>query len=266
MIIDESCRYVSLTGNDIPTELYSKIIELDSQVFAEGSDDYEADTSMPPEVLMSFLKKNILTTTIIYDQIEDRVIGYYQAFPLKDDFLQKYVSGQTTFKEMTDDDVEKYVPTTQGQKLYIWSIGIDKEYRGKKIEDFPSSKLNGKSPVKIMVEALANAVINLRKQGVKISEIYCEGVSDKGQALASDLTDGRLLHSDEEKDFLMYGNVFKFENMVKRLPEDVKNALIEKYNAVSGYSKTKLGDNMDRLVVDTAESEKLDKKRDENDI
>ena len=257
MKIDDNSRYVSLTGNDIPKELYGKIIELDSRIFSNDSDEFEGDTAVDDSILLSYLEKNILTTTIIYDQFKDEVIGYYQAFPLTSEFLKKYAAGQTTFADMSADDIERYVPGGEGQKLYIWSIGILDEYRGKcELQDSQTSPLNGKNPMKILVEALAVAIINLKKQGVGIDEIYAEGVSTKGQSLAYGLTEGRVLHEDKENDFVLFGNKFKFENMVAKLPEGVRVDLIRRYNAIGAPAKELLGDKVDELVSGVQETKK----------
>lgn len=248
MFINKNCRYVALTGNDIPFELYNKIIELDSEIFSNDSDEFEGNTAVNPDTLKSYLEKNILTTTIIYDQEKDEVIAYYQAFPLEAKFMEKYVNGKTSFSEMTADDIECFVPGKE-QNLYIWSIGIKEEYRGKCVlNDTEASALRGKNPMKVLIEGLAGAMIDLKKQGVIISEIYAEGVSEKGKKLASELTDNRLLHEDVENDFYLYGNKFKFENMVKRLPEEVKIDLMSKWNSVDFQRGKKLGDNLSKLI------------------
>lgn len=63
-------RFVSITGRDIPQDLYSKILDFDQEIFSADADEYEGDTTMPRDTLMSFLQKNILTTSIVYDKQE----------------------------------------------------------------------------------------------------------------------------------------------------------------------------------------------------
>ena len=95
---DTRGRFITITGRDIDPSLFDKIVALDSEVFSEDSTDFQADTSMPEDVLKSYLEKNILTTTIIYDRKEDKVVGYFQAFPLEKEFAQDYIDGKKHLK------------------------------------------------------------------------------------------------------------------------------------------------------------------------
>lgn len=91
-------RFVSYTGRDIPEEYYKKILDFDAEIFSDGADEFQGDTTMPADVLAGFLKKNILTTTIIYDRKEDRVVGYFQTFPLEKKFIDKYIKVKRNLK------------------------------------------------------------------------------------------------------------------------------------------------------------------------
>ena len=155
-------RFVSMTGRDIPQDLYFKILDFDEEIFSADADEYEGDTTMPRDTLMSFLQKNILTTSIVYDKQEEKVVGYFQAFPLEENFLAKYIAGEATFKDMNASHVLDY----DGEKplsLYVWSTGISKEYRDKEIQDF-GGEPHGEKLYKHMIGTLQSLLLKLQNR------------------------------------------------------------------------------------------------------
>lgn len=230
-VYKENVRYVCFTGKEIPKELYDKILKLDAEVFSIDANEYDCDTTMPKEVLRGFLKKNILTTTIIYDQLQKRVVGYAQAFPLRQEFLDDYATGKAIFKDLTSEQVETY-EDGKPKSLYFWSIGLIDELRGKKLSDTKASELDGKSPFKLLIENFAWSIVDVKKEGYSISKIYSEGVSEKGIKFSKTICgEKNLLHENKEENCALYGGEFNFKNLVKGLDREIKDKLIAAYNS-----------------------------------
>lgn len=114
------------------------------------------------------------------------------------------------------------------------------------IEDF-GGELDGKTFYQVMIENFAKSIIDVTKQGANIKNIYCEGVSGKGQELSRSLTKNNLLHEDKENDFILYGNTFDFNvfNRLKNFDE-----LLREYTACKDYNKKNksLGNNVSDLL------------------
>ena len=247
---DKRGRFITITGRDIDPSLFDKIVALDSDVFSEDSTDFQADTSMPEDVLKSYLEKNILTTTIIYDRKEDKVVGYFQAFPLEKEFAQDYIDGKKTFKDITSDVVATY-ENGKPLCLYVWSVGISDEYRGKAIEDF-GGELNGKKMYKVLLTEFMKSVIAVTKQGANIETVLCEGVSKKGQNLARKITGNHVVHEDKENDFLLCYSEFdpsKLLDESDRSKDLIPIELVEEYRrAKQKDSRKVLGNDLDKLT------------------
>ena len=197
-----------LRSYDIPESMFPKIADLDSEVFASDSDDFGGDTTMPKETIFGLLKKNISTTIVIVDENENP-IAYYQVFPLEKQFQEKYINGKLGFKDLDDSKVlgseEKEID------LYVWTIAIKKEYRGMKVQD-PANPNETVAIMKLLQEGLVDCLSDLIKQGVKINNIYGEGVSEKGKALMEGFCGKEgLIHENKEDNFAMYGSKFNPE-------------------------------------------------------
>ncbi len=242
-------RYVTYTARNIPEHLYPKILDFDGEIFSEDADDFQSDTTMPRDVLMSYLKKNIDTTTIVYDKESDKVVGYFQAFPLKKNFVKDYISGDKTFKDITGDVIEPSL-SDNPQSLYIWSVGITKSLRGKTMEDF-NGALHNKKIYQVLLAEFTKSLINIIKSGANISSIVSEGVSKKGQTLSSQLTNNSIVHENKEEDFILYASEFNPENfrglVSDELVDELSDAFNKQKNKAYQSSKQKLGDNLTML-------------------
>lgn len=240
----EKGRFIVYTGRNIPKKIYNKIIDLDAEIFNEDADEFQSDTSMPKDTLMSYLKKNILTTTVIYDRQQDKAVAYLQAFPLTQEFFESYKKGEKSFQDITADVIEGG-SSNNPLNLYVWSVGISKEFRGKVINDI-DGEVDGKKMYKVLLAEFVNSLINITKQGSQIENIICEGVSKKGQALAMTISGGNIVHEDKEQDFLLCASKFDINNF-KGLVED---DLIKKFNDIKNVQNRNsgLGNNINKLT------------------
>ena len=190
-----------LYGKNIPKHLYSKIVELDSEVFSTENEEFTGDTTMPPEAVYSMLEKNILSTVVVVEG--EQVIAYFQTFPMEREFEKQYVLGEKTFKDLDGNNVQ---PERQGNiNLYLWSLGIKKEYRGKRFESGGASV----SIMQLLHEGLVDALADMKKEGIVVKKVLGEAVSEKGRKVVIGFCgeDG-LMHEDKENDFYMYGAAF----------------------------------------------------------
>lgn len=248
-----------LYGYDIPKSMYPKIADLDSEVFSEGAEEFSGDTTMPKETVIGLLEKNILSTVILVDD-NDEVIAYYQTFPMVKEFEERYVRGEATFKELDGDKL--LGSSAKNINLYVWSIGITKAYRGVKVKD-PSNPEQLVAIPQLLHEGLVDALVDLKKSGVNVQNIFGEGVSEKGVALMKSICgENSLIHKDEENEFYMYGSQFNVDCPAFarcRNIEKLKKAYSAKQN-----SGEVLSENIEKLKDDSNVDAFADKKENED--
>ncbi len=182
---------ISLTGANIPESLYPEIVQFNYDMFVptkNAEEGYKIDASMPLDVIESFYRKNIDLTTILYDNEKNKVVGYFQWLLLDKSFSDRYKIHELTFKDMSTKVLltREDVVNNRDFVLYVWSIGIDKNYRSKEIESLLTENIknNGKlnnikitqdvrnrSALKIMMCELLYAVLDYMKDGVSFCEI-----------------------------------------------------------------------------------------------
>lgn len=193
-----------LYGYDIPKEYYSKIADLDAEVFSADAEDFSGDTTMPKETIIDMLEKNITSTVIVVDDFEN-VVGYLHTFPMEPEFEDLYINGKATFKDLNGSKIQE--ANQEKINLYIWSIGIKEEYRGKKFLDKDGEKLV--SVTQLLHEGLVDSLVDIKKHGTTIEKVYGEGVSEKGVEIVKRFCgENSLIHADDENEFYLYGANF----------------------------------------------------------
>lgn len=176
---------------------------MDWEVFA--GDDFDEKIYVPKETIISFLNKNISATVIVCDE-NNKPIAYFQVFPLKRDFEEKYIKGAVDLYDITADDILD--ENAKDINLYLCAIAILKEYRGVKVVNAANPGVEV-SVVKLLLEGFVDCLIDLVNIGVKIHNFYGEGVTDKGKALCKSFCgENSLIHQDEKTGYAFYGGPF----------------------------------------------------------
>ena len=204
-------KFLVLTGNDIPKSMYGKILDFDEKIFNKANVDFNIDTSMPRETLLSFLNKNITTTSVIYDTDANKVVAYLQAFPLKPDFAEELKSGLKSFKDITSKNVEEYCQN-QPLCLYIYSLGVDKKYRGKLMQTSIGHYPSKQKMVNILISEFVNKLKQLVDKNVIIDSVLFEAVSEKGKEFA--LKANGELFNNPNTNTVMYYSKFDINNFL----------------------------------------------------
>ncbi len=185
-----------LYGANIPKHLYGKIADFDSEIFPADSDEFNHDTAVPREQILSMLEKNIQTTVIMIDDHEN-IMAYFQSFPIYPEYEEKFLRDELDF---TDVDGDKIMPPdSENINLYIMSAGIKKEYRGIKIPRPNEENVN--SPIVLLLyEGLVDSIIELYEKGVSIENVFGNAVSPKGVRMMEGLCgkDGLISGNDAE--------------------------------------------------------------------
>ncbi len=191
-------------GNDITDELFDKIADLDAEVFSEGAEEFVGDTTMSREAVLSLLRGSTDSTVVVLDD-DGSVVGYFQTFPMEKDFERRYIKGEASFHEL---DGSKLDYDSKIINLYLWTIAVKKEFRGKKFPD-PADPTRQISITQMLHEGLIDALVDLKKHGRTVQRIFGEGVSDKGVAIVKNFCgEDSLIHADEKNAFYMYGSDF----------------------------------------------------------
>ena len=194
-----------LYGNDITEDIFEKIADLDAEVFKADGEEFGGDTTMSRDAVISLLKKSAQSTVVVLDD-EGSAIGYFQTFAMKKDFEEKYIKGEVSFHDLDGSKLLDY--SEKSINLYLWTIALKKEYRGKLFPD-PSDPTRQISVAQMMHEGLIDALVDLKKQGCSVEYIFGEGVSEKGvKTVQRFCGKDSLIHSDKENEFYMYGSSF----------------------------------------------------------
>ena len=208
-------KFIVLTGKDIPKRIYKKILDFDEEIFNKENTDFKVDTSMPRNILNSFLNKNISTTSIIYNNNSKKVVAYLQAFPLKHELVEDLKYGEKSFKDITSNDIEYYSPN-KPLCLYIYSIGVAKKYRGKLLNFNIGNYPSGQKMINILINEFINKLKQLETNNIIIDSILCEGVSKKGQEFAMKATGGQILFNNNDIGTMMCYSKFDINNFLNK--------------------------------------------------
>ena len=187
-----------LYGFNIPTSLYDKIADFDAEIFPANSSEFEIDTNIPRNQILSMLEKNIQTTVIALDDNND-IVAYYQAFPITRECEEKHLNNDLSFKDIHKSNI---LPVNSKDiNLYIMSVGIKRKYREKHIED-PNNP-NVFVPLMLLLnEGLVDALTDVICNGTTIRSVFGEAVSEKGFRIMESLCGKDGLIYANNKDFL----------------------------------------------------------------
>lgn len=199
-------RYKVLYGKHIKKEMFDKIIDLNCEVFDNSESDFDGEVAISRETLMSYLNKNIESTSIMYDSQQDKVIGFFWTLPFTKEFTKQYLNSEKSFMDITEDVIVNY-ESGKEYDLYFFSMGIQKELRGQKLVD-SSSVINGQSVFKLLNEGFVEALTELKENKITINKVFAEAVSDKGNAICKNICRNKLIHKDEVNNFHLYLNNF----------------------------------------------------------
>lgn len=184
-------EYKILTGENINEDFLEKIMEVDRECYAK---EYVGELAN----MQVRYRKNKQSFVCVMDG--DRVAGYINFFPVVDSLWEDIVD---TGMHIRDDDItaDEVVGFCKGEdhNLYILSVVIREQYRGKK---------QGQKPVvKILTDAFIDYLNKLQSDGYAINAIAATAVSDGGKKFLRNcmfgerrkLTDGNIVYVCEDE-------------------------------------------------------------------
>lgn len=184
-------EYKILTGESINEDFLEKIMEVDRECYAN---EYVGELAN----MQVRYRKNKQSFVCVMDG--DRVAGYINFFPVADSLWEDIVD---TGMHIRDDDItaDEVVEFCKGEdhNLYILSVVIREQYRGKK---------QGQKPVvKILTDAFIDYLNKLQSDGYAINAIAATAVSDGGKKFLRNcmfserrkLTDGNIVYVCEDE-------------------------------------------------------------------
>ena len=184
-------EYKILTGEGINEDFLEKIMEVDRECYAK---EYVGELAN----MQVRYRKNKQSFVCVMDG--DLVAGYINFFPVVDSLWEDIVD---TGMHIRDDDItaDEVVEFCKGEdhNLYILSVVIREQYRGKK---------QGQKPVvKILTDAFIDYLNKLQSDGYAINAIAATAVSDGGKKFLRNcmfgerrkLTDGNIVYVCEDE-------------------------------------------------------------------
>jgi hypothetical protein len=154
--------YLIISGSQISEEHLKQAVEIDHL-------NYPAEYSGILETCITWHKRNPDIYTMILDRTTRNVVGYINAMPLSDDYLERILAGNTLDTDIPEEQICTF-DFPDRYRLYFSSIGIHPSYQ---------------SPAAF--RSLYNAFIEklgfLAKQEIFFSEIIADAVTPEGHRL-----------------------------------------------------------------------------------
>lgn len=168
-------RYQIYSGYKLSEEMYLATWELDNTIFEE-KDLYSKQHAL------DWFEYSGRSTIVLWDNEENRLVGYITPFLLNHDFACDYIiSGKTYMKAINKSSFVKPYKNVEGD-IYLFSTVVVEEFRDKVLpHTAPNSKMHNKSAFKILNEALVDWIADIVKKGVSISYVFSERVTDEGE-------------------------------------------------------------------------------------
>ena len=167
-------RFEIFTGENLSQDMYLTTWELDNNTF-EDKDKISKD------VALMYFEASQKSTIVLWDNIENKLVGYLTPFLLNHKFACKYIVNNKTYQESITRNVFEIAKKGVNGDIYIFSTVIVPEYRDKKLELSIGSKTTSKSAFKILNEALVDWICYIKEQGVSINYVFAEKVSSDGE-------------------------------------------------------------------------------------
>ena len=168
-------KYKIYTGNNLTEKMYLKTWELDNKTF--GVQD-----QISKELALEWFECSERSTIVLWDELDNKLVGYITPFLLKHTFSKDYLIHSTHYSKAIKPNTFCHTPKDTEGDIYLFSIVIEEEYRNKPITDTDkNSKFYNKPVVQILTEALLDWCCGVKEKGFSINYIYGEKVTDDGE-------------------------------------------------------------------------------------
>lgn len=168
-------KYSIYTGNNLTKEIYLETWKLDNKTF-------EKKDRLSKKVALDWFEWSNRSTIVLWDNEENKLIGYITPFLLNHKFSGDYILSQKTYHESLKKSVFVNKLGEIDADIYIFSTVVVPEYRNKVLNvNNKKSPLYNKKAFKILNEAVVDWLCEIKKGGVSINYVYGEIVSRSGE-------------------------------------------------------------------------------------
>ena len=158
----DSSPYIVISGSQVSAEHVKQAVEIDHL-------NYPQQYSGVLEICLAWHQRNSDIYTMILDRATGNVIGYINAMPLKDDFLDKILSGNTLDVDIPIDQINTF-DLPDRYRLYFSSIGIHPSYQSS-------------AAFRVLYNAFIEKLGFLARQEIYFTEIVADAVTPEGHRL-----------------------------------------------------------------------------------
>lgn len=191
-------RYEIFSGKSLSKEKYLKTWELDNCTFGK-------ENQISKSTALDWFKYSNQSTSVLWDNENDCVVGYITPYLVKHTFANKYILNNATFKEALNEDVFCTPHKGADADIYIFSAVVTPKYRNKKLDiSDKHSKMYGKTAFKVLNEALVDWICEIKQAGVSINYVFGEKSTDDGE---------KYLRSLDLQPCFAFGNECKFSKL-----------------------------------------------------
>lgn len=168
-------RYKIYTGENLSKDKYLATWELDNNTFKDND-------KLTKKTALEWFDYSNKSTIVLWDDVEDCLIGYITPFLFKHKFVCDYIISNKTYKETINYKTFAKAGKNVVADIYIFSTVVVPQYRDKilNVKDKKSNFYN-KSAFKILNEALVDWICDIKNKGVSINYVFGEKVSDDGE-------------------------------------------------------------------------------------
>jgi|GEM_PF-48072 len=168
-------RYSIYTGEKVTEEMYLKTWELDNITF-------EPKDVITKKLALDWFYASKKSIQILWDNKENKLIGYIFPFLLKHTFATEYIINNTNYQKVIKPNVFCDIKPGESGDIYVFSAVIIPEFRDKTLNiKNEKSPFYNKKVIKILTEALVDWVYEIKKLGISINYVFSEKVSDDGE-------------------------------------------------------------------------------------
>ena len=167
-------RFEIYTGNKLSAEKYLETWKLDNETF-------EDKDKLTKQVALDWFEYSERSTIVLWDNENNKIVGYITPFLLNHSFASEYISSDKTYKEAISKSSFAKAGANTSADIYIFSVVVTKEYRDKKLPVDKKSKFHNKTAFKVLNEAFVDWICDVKHKGVSISYVFSEKVSDDGE-------------------------------------------------------------------------------------
>jgi len=134
---------------------------------------FDPNLISPIEIALKWAEHNPYTNLGVRDTVTGRLAGFFCTLPITDNLFKEIASGNYIDTHIPTDDIRKYDPP-DFYKLYLCSFCIDPDYQNTKA-------------FKLLSNAFIDMLLKFADDGIYISEMVADAITEKGERLCTHL-------------------------------------------------------------------------------